>query len=154
MQTFLPFPDFADSAAALDYRRLGKQRVETLQILQSLNKFQNEGVEKAGWINHPATQMWFGYETYLIKYGKAICLEWISRGYKDTCYQKIDDFTDLFHQSGTPWWLGRKRLHVSHQAMLYRKDPGYYGHFASASAEADDYWWPGHHPEGSPPEAP
>ncbi|HET9348893.1 MAG TPA: pyrimidine dimer DNA glycosylase/endonuclease V, partial [Arthrobacter sp.] len=31
MQTFLPFPDFQQSAAALDRARLGKQRVEALQ---------------------------------------------------------------------------------------------------------------------------
>ena len=36
MQTFLPFADFAASAAVLDDRRLGKQRVETLQVLRAL----------------------------------------------------------------------------------------------------------------------
>ena len=34
MQTFLPYPDFARSAAVLDRQRLGKQRVEVLQILK------------------------------------------------------------------------------------------------------------------------
>ena len=36
MQTFLPFPDFKMSAQVLDYKRLGKQRVEALQILKTL----------------------------------------------------------------------------------------------------------------------
>lgn len=36
MQTFLPYPDFAQSAASLDMMRLGKQRVETFQVLQKL----------------------------------------------------------------------------------------------------------------------
>lgn len=36
MQTFLPYSDFERSAASLDDLRLGKQRVETLQIMQSL----------------------------------------------------------------------------------------------------------------------
>lgn len=36
MQTFLPYPDFEDSAHALDQLRLGKQRVENLQIMQAL----------------------------------------------------------------------------------------------------------------------
>lgn len=36
MQTFLPYADFAQSAASLDMMRLGKQRVETYQILQKL----------------------------------------------------------------------------------------------------------------------
>lgn len=36
MQTFLPYADFQESAYALDPKRLGKQRVETLQIMQAL----------------------------------------------------------------------------------------------------------------------
>ena len=35
MQTFLPYPDFARSARCLDNRRLGKQRVESYQILRA-----------------------------------------------------------------------------------------------------------------------
>jgi len=33
MQTFLPYPDLRDSVACLDNKRLGKQRVEAMQIL-------------------------------------------------------------------------------------------------------------------------
>ena len=33
MQTFLPYADFAQSAKVLDMKRLGKQRVEVLQLL-------------------------------------------------------------------------------------------------------------------------
>lgn len=36
MQTFLPYPNFIGSAKVLDSRRLGKQRVENLQIMQAL----------------------------------------------------------------------------------------------------------------------
>ncbi|HMC68015.1 MAG TPA: pyrimidine dimer DNA glycosylase/endonuclease V, partial [Mycobacteriales bacterium] len=36
MQTFLPYSRFDASAAVLDDLRLGKQRVETLQILRAL----------------------------------------------------------------------------------------------------------------------
>ena len=85
MQTFLPWPDFATSAKALDMRRLGKQRVETLQILKALTD------ENYGWQHHPATKMWRGYEVGLVNYGVAICAEWITRGYKDTCLEKIED---------------------------------------------------------------
>ena len=150
MQTFLPYPSFEDSAACLDRARLGKQRVETMQILQSLDRFKNQGIEKSGWINHPATQMWMGYERSLIRYGKIICIEWISRGYKDTCYEKINDFNSLFTNDEDPWWLCKEELHTSHKSMLYKKDPDYYAHFVSASAEASDYWWPTRHaPEGA-----
>jgi hypothetical protein len=36
VQTFLPYPDFRRTAEVLDSPRLGKQRVETLQILRAL----------------------------------------------------------------------------------------------------------------------
>ena len=36
MQTFLPVADFEESARLLDSPRLGKQRVETLQILRAI----------------------------------------------------------------------------------------------------------------------
>ena len=36
MQTFLPYPAFDLSAQVLDRQRLGKQRVETLQVLKAL----------------------------------------------------------------------------------------------------------------------
>lgn len=43
MQTFLPFPSFEETASALDYKRLGKQRVETWQLIRALNG------ESLGW---------------------------------------------------------------------------------------------------------
>lgn len=36
MQTFLPFAEFKETACILDYRRLGKQRVEAKQIIQTI----------------------------------------------------------------------------------------------------------------------
>ena len=36
MQTFLPYEDFTKTAQCLDYKRLGKQRVEAYQILRIL----------------------------------------------------------------------------------------------------------------------
>lgn len=51
MQTFLPYKSFAESAACLDNKRLGKQRVEVLQILKALHN------PSYGWQNHPAVKM-------------------------------------------------------------------------------------------------
>ena len=48
MQTFLPVPDFAESARLLDPARLGKQRVETLQVLRAIE------LPDYGWASHPA----------------------------------------------------------------------------------------------------
>jgi hypothetical protein len=36
MQTFLPYPDFRESLESLDNKRLGKQRVEALQLTLAL----------------------------------------------------------------------------------------------------------------------
>ena len=74
MQTFLPSPDFAASAAALDPRRLGKQRVEALQILRALTQ------GGSAWRNHPAVLMWKGYEEALVAYGVAVCQAWCALG--------------------------------------------------------------------------
>lgn len=52
MQTFLPSPNFTQSAQFLDPQRLGKQRVEALQILTALTN------PAYGWQHHPAVQMW------------------------------------------------------------------------------------------------
>ena len=63
MQTFLPYQDFAKTAACLDYRRLGKQRIEAKQIYLALT------VKDYGWKQHPAVKMWAGYECLLLIYG-------------------------------------------------------------------------------------
>jgi hypothetical protein len=38
VQTFLPCADFATSAAALDDRRLGKPRVDPMQVIRALTR--------------------------------------------------------------------------------------------------------------------
>src|SRR4051794_31940065 len=78
MQTFLPYPDFVESAAVLDSKRLGKQRVEALQVLRALTR------PTYGWKRHPAVRMWAGCAEGVGAYGVAVCLEWISRGGADT----------------------------------------------------------------------
>ncbi|WP_234470062.1 MSMEG_6728 family protein, partial [Streptomyces sp. MBT70] len=70
MQTFLPDSDFRRSALLLDRRRLGKQRVEALQVLRGLT------VPGYGWRRHPAVRMWSGYEEALVRYGLEICRVW------------------------------------------------------------------------------
>lgn len=138
MQTFLPYKSFAQSARVLDRPRLGKQRVETLQIMGAL-------VLGTGWVNHPATKMWRGYEAVLLQYQAAVCLEWVSRGYRDSCWEKT---IDIFVQhegeqlSALPLWLGSKQLHSSHRANLLRKDPDHYGKFGWVESPTEGYYWP------------
>lgn len=149
MNTFLPFPDFADSARVLDRQRLGKQRVEVLQLLRALSG------EKQGWANHPCTRMWRGHEASLAAYGMAMCSEWVNtRGYKDTCYEKIGDlYVRHFSNSHTelPDWLGDYDFHAAHRMVLLAKDPEWYGQFEWSEQPAvpdergsfkETYLWP------------
>ena len=62
MQTFLPEHTFVECAAVLDQKRLVKQLLEGRQILSAL------AGETKGWVNHPATKMWIGHESYLMLY--------------------------------------------------------------------------------------
>lgn len=139
MQTFLPFPDLAKSAHVLDMKRLGKQRVETKQILNVLC-----GVTK-GWANHPAVRMWEGHEAGLATYGLYICAEWKARGYKDTLYpQFLEVWIDLPRVDGDlfPWWLGDVAFHASHRSNLLRKDPDWYGAYGWDESPDLEYVWP------------
>lgn len=136
MQTFMPYPDFRDSARCLDDRRLGKQRVEALQILNALTN-----PEAKGWRNHPCTRMWRGHEIVLVHYGVAVCEEWIRRGFRDTVRDKLLARLPGLRGDEPPSWIGDERLHAAHRASLLRKDPDYYGrHGWTEDAELPSYW--------------
>ncbi|UBU13331.1 MSMEG_6728 family protein [Nonomuraea gerenzanensis] len=150
MQTFLPYPDFAATAAVLDPLRLGKQRVETLQVLRALT------VPNYGWRHHPVVKMWTGYEEALVRYGLEMCRHWCSLGRADTCAGTMT--AELTQLRGTPDirvqnelaaagelppWLGDERLHLSHRSALLRKDPGFYRPvFGDEEPDDLDYVWP------------
>lgn len=139
MQTFLPYVSFAKCAAVLDNKRLGKQRVETMQIMKALTT----GV---GWIHHPATKMWAGYEHALMRYQEATCHEWHEvRGFKDTCLDKTIELllaAPGYYTTDDPFWLGDRRVHLTHRANLLRKDPIHYGQFGWPMKPREGYYWP------------
>jgi len=148
MQTFLPFAGFEQSARALDLKRLGKQRVECIQVVRGLTR------ADYGWRNHPAVLMWRGHEEALGRYALTCCEVWSERGFADTCAATIT--TDLaFHgvervrtqhelaeAGGLPSWLGDPDFHRSHQSSLVRKDPGHYGPLFPGVPDDLDYVWP------------
>lgn len=136
MQTFLPFPDFEASARALDRARLGKQRVEAWQILLTLRGF------SSGWKNHPAVRMWRGHEVHLVAYTVAACLEWRSRGYRDSILLKLPSMAHDLLPAPPPPWLGDERFHLSHRSNLVRKDPGFYGALFPGVPSDLPYFWP------------
>ena len=137
MQTFLPYPNFAESARVLDYRRLEKQRVEAKQIYLALTQ------PNYGWKNHPAVRMWKGHERNLIEYGFVICDEWQRRGYQDTLKQFFMDHSlDYRTPPIYPLWLGNSDFHLSHQSNLLRKDPKFYGPKFPGVPNNLPYIWP------------
>ena len=128
MQTFLPYESFTKSAQVLDYRRLGKQRVEAKQILQAIEN-------QTGWKNHPIVKMWTPYVPALKQYTNIIITEWIGRGYNNNM-----EFYDIDNVE-YPDWLGDERFHASHRANLLRKDFDYYSQFKWRENSESPYVW-------------
>jgi hypothetical protein len=148
VQTFLPYADFVQSGMCLDYRRLGKQRVEAFQILNILTK----QTEKKGWLHHPAVLMWQGYESSLAMYMDAMIQCWVVRGYKNT--MKLSGV-----KSATPPpWLGDSSFHAAHRSNLLRKDESFYRRYSWVEPTNLPYIWPtggldGRHGEAEHPRA-
>jgi hypothetical protein len=132
MQTFLPYPDFKKSVQVLDSKRLGKQRVETFQVLNILLG----RTTTKGWRNHPVTLMWEGYESALQLYQNYTIEEWIKRGYKNTM-----SFESLLLEVKLPPWFGDDRIHRSHRANLLRKNWEYYSSYFNEDPTLP-YFWP------------
>ncbi|MFF9689385.1 MSMEG_6728 family protein [Streptomyces sp. NPDC014623] len=155
MQTFLPYADFRRSALALDPRRLGKQRVEAIQVLRGLT------VPGYGWRHHPAVRMWTGYEEALVRYGLDVCAVWTAEGRADTCAEtlrkdlaaslrrtSVRTDTELAAAGELPPWLGDEALHESHRSALVRKDPAYYRPLFPDVPPDLPYVWPSSDREG------
>ena len=144
MQTFLPYADFAESARVLDHRRLGKQRVEALQILRAVT------IPTYGWQHHPAVNMWRGHVEALTTYGVVISREWTRRGNADTCEAQIAEFAagrlltqaELAERGLLPPWLGDEAFHLAHRSALLRKDPDWYRPLFGDVPDDLPYVWP------------
>jgi hypothetical protein len=145
MQTFLPYPSFLATAHVLDRQRLGKQRVETLQILRALE------LPDYGWQNHPAVRMWRGRTPALVRYGLDCVRVWTGRGHADSTAEHMAEFApwvrelsqdDLRQESLLPNWLGDERLHRSHRSQLIAKDPEFYRPLFPETPVGLDYFWP------------
>lgn len=145
MQTFLPYADFAQSAAVLDRARLGKQRVEALQVLRAVT------IPTYGWRNHPAAKMWRGYVPLLAEYALAMTDEWRARGYEDSVREQLVEFVSS--ELRRPSWLGDEAFHLSHRSNLVRKDPEFYRPLFPDVPDDLPYVWPGEdltRPSGDP----
>lgn len=134
MQTFVPELTFSACAQVLDRQRLGKQRVEVLQLLRANLDM------TLGWRNHPCAKMWRGHEAGLAAYGLAVCEEWVWRGYKDTCADKIRSLVEP-RDSDLPSWWGREDIVLSHRSNLIRKFPEHYAGLWTGVPDDLPYVW-------------
>jgi len=142
MQTFLPFPNFNDSAIALDDKRLLKQIVEVQQIYETIE----DPFTRTAWQNHPAVNMWRGYEVALILYGCVCYAEWLIRNKRETIHASGEFLLRMWEKKRHimikyPKWLGSSKFHESHQSNLCRKDPYYLELFPNVDCNLE-YVWP------------
>jgi hypothetical protein len=144
VQTFLPFADFVESARVLDQARLGKQRVEALQVLRAIV------LPDYGWQTHPAMQMWRGYVPALTRYALDMVDAWTERGHADTTRALITEFAPEAATEraalAVPSWLGNEALHLSHRSNLLRKAPEFYETVFPGVPDDLPYVWPGPDP--------
>jgi len=133
LQTFLPYEDFKRSAESLDNKRLGKQRVEALQIYKACV------LDDYGWKNHPAVKMWVGCEDALLTYMDTMIETWVERGFNNT----MGIVGDLGVYVKMPSWLGDERIHSSHRSNLLRKDKDFYSKYNCSEPIDMPYYWGG-----------
>src|SRR5215218_6182013 len=149
MQAFTPHSNFEESLRTLDLKRLGKQRVEVVQIVRALT------VPGYAWSSHPAVLMWKGYEEALGRYGLTACDVWTERGFGDSCaatitadlrtagIAEIRRYDELKAADALPPWLFDEAVQLSHRSSLLRKDPEHYGPLFAADTPRDlEYVWP------------
>jgi hypothetical protein len=139
MQTFVPEYSFNEIAAVLDPRRLFKQGVETKQVYLALT------VPGYGWQSHPAVRMWEGCCQSLLLYGSVMVDYAVDvYGYRSDVLQPWYHSFDLesFSDAPLPVWWGDGRVHFSHRASLFRKDPFWYPQYAYEAELFAEYFWP------------
>ena len=148
MQTFVPYADFEQALRMLDTKRLGKQRVEVIQIVRALT------VPGYAWSSHTAVLMWKGFEEALGRYGLTACEVWTERGFGDSCattitadlraygVTSIRQYAELAAADALPRWLFDEAVLVSHRSSLLRKDPEHYGPLFPGTPTDVDYVWP------------
>lgn len=159
MQTFLTHKSMIRNAKNLDNKRLGKQRVEALQICDAILGFNKS------WRNHPAVLMWQKNLNFLVRtYIPVIVQEWEDRGFVNnkvvdwwrriskrvnwdfvylTKYLGYDrsEWIELYGTLDPPVWLTDEFIE-SHRSNLIRKKPEHYKPLFPNTKEDLPYVWP------------
>lgn len=139
MQTFLTcwheeaLTAFRVTAKELDWQRLGKQRVEALQIIKAIQD------PTYGWQNHPAVKMWRSDLPTLELYHDVMIDEWIKRGYRNNMYFRYGSHREYFPK--LPAWISPELVR-SHQSNLIRKLSDHYTRLWPGVPDDLPYVWP------------
>jgi hypothetical protein len=157
MQTFLPYENLIDSLNCLDYRRLGKQRLETREIIGINliklypNKYNTENLSSVinekrlkNHINHPCVKMWEKHLNILCTYGTLNCYIWIKKGYKDNqlpVFNKLSQLKEVINSKKYPLFLGNENFHSSHRAALLYKNYEFYSKYGWGEKPIINYKW-------------
>jgi hypothetical protein len=137
MQTFLPYPDLQESLKVLDDKRLGKQRVETYQIINAITgRPKLDGTPYKGWLNHPCSVMWKNYVPLLKLYLNISIDVWVERGFNNTMKKEV-----ILESINYPKWFGDEKFHDSHKSNLLKKDPIFYSKYNWDVNPNNPYIW-------------
>lgn len=150
VNTFIVSTSLEECARLLDFKRLGKQRVEAKEIIDCLEK------KIKGWKNHPAVKMWENNIDALKLYYNAMVIEWTKRGFNNnmelydlkfedasfwisTMNEGVTTMTQTPGKIQFPYFFGWKPIIYSHRASLIRKDPTFYTKLFLPDPDLDPY---------------
>lgn len=150
MITYVTHRGYGATAAALDDRKLGRQRVEAQEIFNTLTL--GEELPK-----DPVYRMWEGYEFALGIYCMMLCMEFtMHRGIADKIFWEVAAALKEMKRSDAsfsmehPPWHDDKDVMRSHRSNLLRlQNEGdavaghdYLKHFGKATPKNMPYLWP------------
>lgn len=143
VNTFITSESLEECAKNLDNLRLGKQRVECIQLISFIENKDNKGFR-----NHPILIMWSNNVDALKVYCNFMIREWIKRGFTNTIElydldeSKIVFYKNIYNEETKlteiikpeikddsivfPIWFNWKPLILSHQSSLLKKNFDYY----------------------------
>ena len=157
MQTFISDTNLIKNFLNLDNKRLGKQRRESVFILEAILKQNKEGYK-----NHPAVKMWKGYEGYLLFVYLFVNMKiWKNKNFNNVKTQ--EDYEELsklllnkfkcFLSKLLPFifirkliwkkppWITKEFIEA-HRSKLIRKKPEHYRSLFPDTKEGLEYIWP------------
>jgi hypothetical protein len=146
MQTFITDHNVSIAAKNLDNTRLGKQRVEALQIFECLEVPESKSYQNKSMRNHKAVQMWEGYSKFLIEvYVAEILYQWQEvRGFNNSkCFTKYMKYRNIVGEYPIirPHWITDEFIEA-HRSNLIAKYPGFYRPLFPNTKDGLEYIWP------------